>query len=169
MTKRTSKKVVSNVSVDQYNEALSEYAVADAREQKINATLDEQFTKLREKYADELARIVDVKNASFEVVQRYSEENYDALFSKKKSVETTHGVIGFRTGTPKLKTRKGFTWAAVLELLKVKLPSYVRVKEEPNKELLLVNREQISSTMPEIGLEVVQDETFFIELKKEDA
>lgn len=169
MTKRTSKKVVNNVTVDQYNEALSEYAVADAREQKINAVLDEQFTKLREKYADELARIGEVKNTSFEVVQRYSEENYDVLFAKKKSLETTHGIIGFRTGTPKLKTKKGFTWAAVLELLKVKLPTYVRVKEEPNKELLLVNREQISSTMPEIGLEVVQDETFFIELKKEDA
>ena len=47
----------------------------------------------------------------------------------------------FRSGTPKLKTRKGFTWQAVTELLKLHLPAYVRKVEEPAKDLLLTARD----------------------------
>lgn len=63
-------------------------------------------------------------------------------------METAHGVLGFRTGTPKLKTRKGFTWAAVLELLKEFNPAYVRTSEEVAKDKLLADRE--SEDMPEL-------------------
>lgn len=169
MSKRISKKVVNNVTAESFDEAFSVYAAADAREASINAKMDEQFTKIREKYADELAQCKDEKERTIETLETYCHENYDALFPKKKSYDTVHGVVGFRTGTPTLKTRKGFTWSSVLELLKVKLPSYVRTKEEPNKELLLANREQpeVVTAMPSIGVEVIQAESFFIELKKE--
>lgn len=167
---RTTKKVVSNVTGELYEESLAMYAAADAREQKLAAMMDEQITRIRDKYADDLNRCKETKDTSFEVVQRYCEENYNQLFDRKKSVETVHGLIGFRTGTPKLKNRKGFTWASVLELLKIKAPEYVRTKEEPNKELLLVDREkpELVALMPSIGIEVAQDETFFIDLKKEE-
>ena len=46
-----------------------------------------------------------------------------------------------RSGTPKLKTRKGFTWQAVTELLKLHLPAYVRKVEDPAKDLLLTARD----------------------------
>lgn len=81
-------------------------------------------------------------------MQTFATENRDELFSKKKSMETAHGVLGFRTGTPKLKTRKGFTWAAVLELLKEFNPAYVRTSEEVAKDKLLADRE--SEDMPEL-------------------
>jgi len=171
MAKRTSKKIVANVAQWQFEESLTAYAKADAREAAINAKLDEQFTKLREKHAEELADLKDAKEQHFEVVQTFCSENQDSLFVKKKSYETVHGTVGFRTGTPKLKTLKGFTWASVLTLLKKTLPAYVRAKEEPNKELLLADREkaEVKLMLPDIGLEVDQDETFFIDLKKEDA
>jgi len=56
-------------------------------------------------------------------------------------------------------------------LLKKTHAAYVRAKEEPNKELLLDDREktEVKLMLPDIGLEVDQDETFFIDLKKEDA
>lgn len=52
-----------------------------------------------------------------------------------------HGVIGFRTGTPKLKTLKGFTWASALQLVKEFLPGYVRQTEEIAKDKLLADRD----------------------------
>lgn len=168
-TKRVSKKVVSNITTDTFEESFSIYASADAREAAINAKMDEQFTKIREKYADELAKCKDEKETHFEVIQTYCHENSESLFSKKKSYETVHGTVGFRTGTPTLKTRKGFTWAAVLELLKAKLPTYIRTKEEPNKEMLLADREkpEVCIAFPSVGVEVKQEEIFFVELKKE--
>lgn len=170
MGKRTSKTVVANITQDRYDEALAKYAAADAREHKLNAQMDEAMTKIREKYSEELADLVQQKETAFEVVQTYATENASILFAKKRSLETVHGSIGFRLGTPKLKLRKGFQWNAVLELLKVKDNSYVRTKEEVDKERLLIDREQAGTQtlMREVGIDVDQDERFFIDLKKEE-
>ncbi len=170
MAKRTKKVILSGITTNQMEAAFAEYATADAQLAKINAQLDVQITKLREKRADEIAKLTEAKDKNFEVVQAYALENKDELFTKRKSLESAHGTFGFRTGTPKLKTRRGFTWAATLELLKEFLPAYVRTKEEPAKDKLLADRE-LAETVAEFercGLEVVQDETFFIELKKEE-
>lgn len=171
-TKRKKTLVVSGVSKEQYNSALGEYATADAKKQSMIAKMDEEMTKIREKYADPLQDLDKVIEEKFELVKVYCTENKEELFTKKRSAETAHGTVGFRTGTPKLKTKKGFTWMSVLELLKTKkLKQYIRVKEEVDKDLFLVNRKdnKVIQLMPEVGVEVVQEETFFIELKKEEA
>ena len=167
---RVKKQVVTGVTRDAAEQAFAEYASADARVQIINGKMDTEMTKIREKYADELASLNEKKDKAIEILQVFATENKDELFSKKKSLESAHGVIGFRTGTPKLKTLKGFTWGAVLELAKQFLPSYVRTSEELAKDKLLADRdnEEIRCEFPHIGIAVVQDETFFIEPKKEN-
>ena len=171
MTKTREKKVVvSGVTRDQMEEAFGKFALADAKIQGINAKMDAEITKIRDRNADALAEYQEQKDAAFDVLQTYAVENRDDLFTKRKSMETTHGILGFRTGTPKLKTLKGFTWAAVLELLKRTKPEYVRTSEEVAKDKLLADRE--SEEMPElmrtVGIKVDQDETFFVEPKKEE-
>lgn len=169
MAKRQKKTLVQNISTEQFDDSLAVYAAADARIAKINATMDEQFTRIREKYADELNQLEAQRSENFEVVQTYCVENEESLFSKKKSYETPHGIVGFRTGTPKLATLKGFTWGSVQKLLEKLKPDYIRTKTEPNKELLLADREKLKAELPDLGLEVKQEESFFIELKKEEA
>ena len=102
-------------------------------------------------------------------MQTYATENKDTLFSKKKSLESAHGIIGFRTGNPKLKNRKGFTWAAVTNLCKEFLPDYIRTTEELAKDKLLADRDvpEVAEQFAHIGVEVVQDESFYVEPKKE--
>lgn len=170
-TKRISKKVVKNVTAAEFEEALAGYAAKDARAMKLAAEMDEKITKIREKYDPEMRELMDDMEDHREVIEVYSSEHYETLFSKKKSYETTHGTIGYRTGTPKLKTLSKFTWAKVLDNLKAYLPSYVRKVEEPAKDRLLTDRElpEVKANLSKVGLQVVQDESFFIELKKEDA
>lgn len=167
---REKKVVISGVTRDQMEEAFGSFAFADAKMQGINAAMDAEITKIRERNADDLAKWQQQKDTSLEVLQTYATENRDELFSKKKSMETAHGVLGFRTGTPKLKTRKGFTWAAVLELLREFNPAYVRTTEEVAKDKLLADRdtEEMPELMQKVGIKVEQDETFFVEPKKED-
>lgn len=166
---REKKTVHTGVSTEQMETAFGDYAVADAKLQKINATIDVQVTNIREKYADEISRLSDTKEKAFDVMQAFALENKDELFAKKKSLESVHGVIGFRTGTPKLKTLKGFTWGAVTNLLKEFLPAYVRTTEEPAKDKLLADRddEKTAALFTKVGITVVQDETFYVEPKKE--
>lgn len=153
-------------------QAFGDYATADAHIQKINASMDAEFTKIREKHADQLAELASTKQQAYEVVQVYAVEKRETLFGKRKSQENAHGVFGFRTGTPKLKTKKGLTWAGVLELLKAHAPksSYIRTVQDVAKDKLLADREdkKVIDLLPKIGVEVVQDESFFIELKKEN-
>lgn len=165
---RKSKTLVSNVTRESAEEAFAEYAKADARAQQITAQMDVQITKIREKYQEELQQLNELKESNFEVMQVFATDNRD-VFGKKKSLEFTHGVIGFRTGTPKLKTLKGFTWNSVTNLLKEFLPTYVRVAEEPAKDRLLSDREapEVASLFSKVGIMVDQDETFFVEPKKE--
>ena len=92
-------------------------------------------------------------------------------------------IRGFRTGTPKLKTLKGFTWASALELVKEFLPDYVRQTWDIAKDKLLADREgtvqepgnplgpgkSMYEQMAKCGMQVVQDEAFYVEPKKEDS
>ena len=168
--KREKKVVLSGITAAQMEEAMAAYASADAETAKINAAMDVQFTAIREKYSTRLTELAARKQQAFDTVQAYATENRDTLFAKRRSLDNSHGTFGFRTGTPKLKTRRGFTWAAVLELLRGTAPSYIRTSEDVAKDRLLADRDtpEVAALMPRIGVEVVQDETFFIELKKEE-
>lgn len=171
MAKTREKKVVhTGVSTEQMEMAFAEFATADAKLQKINATMDVKFTEIRDRYSDEIARLTEQKDKSFDVLQAFAMENKDELFAKKKSMDSVHGTIGFRTGTPKLKTLKGFTWGAVTNMLKEFLPGYVRTSEEPAKDKLLADRDvpEAAELFGKCGILVVQDETFFVEPKKEE-
>jgi len=171
MVKTREKKVVhSGVTPEQMNIAFADYAKADARTQKISAEMDLAVTKIREKYQDELQKLGEVRDEAFAIMQTYGLENQEELFSKKKSMETPHGIIGFRTGTPKLKNLKGFTWSAVTNLLKEFLPDYIRTVEEPAKDKLLAERDnpEVADLFQKVGISVIQDETFFVEPKKEE-
>ena len=171
MAKTREKKVVhTGVSADQMEMAFAEFATADAKLQKINATMDVKFTEIRDRYSDEIARLTEQKDKAFDLLQAFAVENKDVLFARKKSMDSVHGTIGFRTGTPKLKTLKGFTWGAVTNLLKEFLPAYVRVTEEPAKDKLLADRddEEVSGMFTRVGIAVAQDETFYVEPKKEE-
>lgn len=166
---REKKVVVTGVSRDEFENAFAEFASADAQIQQTTAKMDVEVTRIREKYQDKLSQLQERKDKSFELMNVYAMENKDDLFSKKKSVETVHGTAGFRLGTPKLKTLKGFTWGAVTNLLKEFLPAYVRISEEPARDKLLADRdnEEVAENFRRVGIEVVQDETFYVEPKKE--
>ena len=183
-TKRQKKTVITGVSREAAEEAFGAYAKADAQIEKINAEIDLQCAKIREKYQQKLGELMCERECAFDTLQAYATENQAELFTKKKSLDMAHGTIGFRTGTPKLKTLKGFTWASALTLVKKYMPGYVRTSEEIAKDKLLADREldkvdftenglmkqdvSMSTAMAKCGIFVAQDETFYVEPKKED-
>ena len=183
-TKRQKKTVITGVTREAAEEAFAQYAKADAQIEKINAEIDLQCAKIREKYQSQLGTLACDRECAFDTLQAYATENQAELFSKKKSLDMAHGTIGCRTGTPKLKTLKGFTWASALTLVKKYMPGYVRTSEEIAKDKLLADREleavdfvengitkkkeSMSAAMAECGIIVAQDEAFYVEPKKED-
>lgn len=170
MSKTREKKVLITkpITMDEAEQLFADYATADAKEKKIMAEMDVKITAIREKYTEELSKLSETKDAAFEKLQHFA-VNAPELFVKKRSIELTHGTLGFRTGTPKLKLVKGFTWPKVVDNLKHYLPTYLRVVEEAAKDRLLADREvpDVALNLPKVGCMVEQDETFFVEPKKE--
>ncbi len=164
---REKKKVLANIAEADYQENLAAYAKSEAEIRKINAEIDLKVSQIREKYQDRLNSLDTIKTESFDVVMQYAEEN-PQLFEKKRSIDTAFGVLGYRLGTPKLSTRKGFTWSASLELLKAKFSQFVKTKEDVNKEAILADKTLSDNDLKTVGLEIVQTDSFYIELKSEE-
>lgn len=166
---RKKKVILSGISREEMEEAMHGYAVADAEQRSLMAEMDGKLADIREEYSQRLQELDIEKDEAFEKLQAYATENREEHFSKRKSMETTHGTIGFRVGQPQLKPGKGMTWAGVLELLKLKGREYIRTVEEVAKDKLLAERsaEETQSIMSACHIDVVQKETFFVEPKTE--
>lgn len=92
---------------------------------------------------------------------RWGDYNKPSLFARKKSLELTFGVVGFRAST-KLKTLSKWTWERVLCALKdAKMTDCVRIKEEVDKEAL---KGLAPEKLAEIGVKAAQEDVFFYEL-----
>lgn len=169
MATRQKKKLIQEVTREAAEDAFAKYNQCHSKLEIIQGKMNAEISKIKEKYDDNIAALQDEKDENFEMIQAYAEAHPE-LFEKRKSAEWTHGTFGFRTGTHKLKTLKGFTWDKVKELVKHMLPDYIRSKEEVNKDLILLDREKpiLKEKMKSLGLEVVQDETFFVQPNLED-
>lgn len=142
----------------------------------VQILLDDAINKLREKYGPTIADYnKDITDKS-ERLRTWAELNPDEFPKGKKSIEMSHGTIGFRTGTPKLKTISRKTWDAVLQAIKAMgLRAWIRTEETVNKEQIIADARGGAALklfadehMRAIGVKVVQDETFFIEPKLEE-
>lgn len=151
------------------DEQMAIYAKCENELTVIVAELESKTQAIRESYTDKIDELRGERDEAMKLIHFWAEKHKEERFSKKKSQELLHGRIGFRTGTPKLKTIKGFTWASVTQLLKEFYPDFIRSKEEVDKEKLIAFREEeeAEDIYAKVGVELAQDEVFFIEPKTE--
>jgi phage host-nuclease inhibitor protein Gam len=151
---------------------LGEIAGATARRAGLLAELEQKLTAIRADFEgeiDALARDIELKTG---LLQQWAEASPEE-FAARKSVDFLHGRVGFRTGTPKLKTLAGWTWERVLDALKKDClgEMFIRIKESVDKEALLsahATGALVDAQLRGAGVRVVQDEAFFVEPKNEE-
>lgn len=136
------------------------------RRDELTTRMDEELMRVREGYEAQLADLEPQIATELAAAECWAEENPEQ-FGGKKSIQMLHGVVGYRTGTPKLKTLRGLTWDAAVRAVRSVHPDYVRVKEEVDKERILAERDILGGDLAKMGVRVVQDETFFVEPERE--
>lgn len=166
---REKRKIINNVDYEQAQEASARYAEVSARLSSIEAQMNERINSIKDEFQNEIIYLAREKEKQFEVLETYAKEQKDN-WGKRKSLDLLHSIIGFRTGTPKVAKDKKFTWENVLELVKEKFPSLVRVKCELDKEAIISMREDKAflDLQKTCYVDVVQDETFFVEAKVQE-
>lgn len=172
---RTKAPLKTGITKDVAAEAANRHAKAQQRLKAIEAEIEAKTNAARAKYADEIVDLQATTADTFATLQAYAESVRDEEFVSKKSQDWGGVILGFRKGTPKTATRKGFTWASVLENLKLReLSRFIRTKEEADKDAMLTavaNEEDNTETLAALyacGVEIKQDESFFVEVKEEN-
>ena len=168
MKTRISNRLETDITPAEFQQAMARYAEAGLRGLEINKAIEAEINEIMEKYEHELQCTTYTKDKAYEAIKTYCTTNKSLLFSKRRSIGTPSGIAGFRLGTPRLKTIKGTNWVNILTQLKAKLPAYIRVVEEPAKDMLLADRHKdtVALALQEMGVQVVQDELFYVETKQ---
>jgi phage host-nuclease inhibitor protein Gam len=167
---RTAKKTIKNVSEAEANEAAKNYATSSNKLSKIEAKMNEQIDAIKAKYQDDITAHQTTMEESYNTLEVYAQANNESWGAK--STELLNCVIGFRTGTGSVKNEKGFTWDAVLKLLKSKkhFADFIRTKEEIDKKAILAVTDDklLKKLEVEAHVTIVKEETFYVDVKKEE-
>jgi phage host-nuclease inhibitor protein Gam len=163
-TTREKKKVEEKVTLKDSQKIMTDYSTANTQLIKLNAEMEEEVAKVRKKYETKLLVIESQKKLAFQKLEMFAKDKKSELFAKKKTFNMASGAIGFRKGTPKLEYVEGFTIEMITKNLKKYLPNYVRIVEEPAKDKLIADRDNktINKYFAKVGIEVKQEETFFV-------
>ena len=129
--------------------------------------MDERIEDARRFYLPRITS-ADTEIARLTAIAKTWAENNKAEFGEKKSLDMIHAVVGFRTGTPKLVTMAKWTWKRVKEALAERGMGYIRTPEtQVDKEKLLADRTKLKDELACVGLKVTQEESFFVEVKRQ--
>jgi phage host-nuclease inhibitor protein Gam len=161
--------VLNLVNLEQAEEASAKFSQATARLNVIEALMNERINKIRNEYYEEIVRLNEEKELQYQVLETYAQQQKDN-WGRRKSMELFHSVIGFRTSTPKVIKDKKFSWEGITELVKEKFPSFVRTKTELDKEAIIALRDDdvFLKLKKACYVDVVQNETFYVETKSEE-
>lgn len=167
-----SKRIKNDVEVietrERAEEVAGEIAAATINQDAIRAMMDARIQAIRDEYELELLACALILEQNMPAMQAWAEAHPD-LFPEKKSLDMVHAKVGFRIGMPKCKTLRGFTWEKVKALLVNRNLGYTRTTVEVDKEALIADRDKLGADgLSARGVCVTQDETFFLEPKREE-
>jgi phage host-nuclease inhibitor protein Gam len=169
---KVKKTTQASVTLEQAEQAAQQFAQASNRLGTIEAAMNKATEQVRSKYQDEITELKNVLTPDGEIMQTLeafaiaTKDTWDG-----RSTDLTHARIGFRIGTPRVDTLKGFTQKVALELVKANKSlarDFVRVKEELDKKAILDADAKTKEKLETIAkIVVVQDEAFYVEEHKE--
>lgn len=161
------KKTIPHVDRDSAETAMGALAHASHQRDKLVAQMNLKLTAVREQFEPSIATLTEEVSRQSDLLRAFADQHPD-LFARSRSFKLVHGIIGYRIGNFALKTVKGITWTRALNLIKDRLPVYVRTKQEVDKEAILADRARLTpNDLQRVGLRVEQAEAFYAEPEKD--
>lgn len=155
-------------SYDDADRKILELAKLQSVIAKEEAAMNGKINEVKEKFDERTkdlraqAQLIEQEISDFATVNK-------ADFMKERTKKLVHGSISFKTNPPKVSLlNRKYNNNTVIELIRKVFPGkYVRMKEEINKEQILIDYSEKSvddEKLAGIGLKVDQDETFSIDI-----
>ena len=146
--------------------AVANYALKAAALTQGNVSLNNDLVETRDRHEAELKTLKPDRDNALSEVQKLAEANRKKLFIRTKCLRTSFGVVGFRKKRMTFSLKPGETTEKVLQRLKQRRPDLVQTKEVISKNKLYAARhdEGFRQLMDEVGLQINDDENFYIKL-----
>lgn len=167
MAKRFTRKLTRLMTKKEMEQLMADYARLESRREALQQQFQEEKQRLKEKYEAELQELDEQIEQQADQLQHYAETHY-AQFTKHRSLANPYGAIGFRLCPPKVRLAEEADPEESLNKLTELKPEFVLVKKKLNKSEILKHRDEAQTVeiLRSCGLEIVQDEAFFIEVKE---
>ena len=173
---RKSKTISTTISSrEDLERRVGDYAKSTAKIAEIEAQMNLEIAKIREKFEGKISDIKDDADAVFDDLNAYASLHPEIFSAGRKSVDLLHGTIGFRTGQPRLSMPRGKTDDELCSSM-LALPTvacFVRRTNVVDKSAVIgaISADQPSDSktvLESIGFRVTQAERFFIDPKYEE-
>lgn len=161
------KSTAAITSQNQFESTVDDICKLQLDREQLVTLRDRLLSEIMEEHNPKIEAIGADISAKLVLCEKFATTHRESLFGKFKSASSSLGLFGFRTGNPKLVLlNRKWKWSDVLEALKsLGKTELIRTKEEPDKDAI---KKLEDSELAAIGLRIDQDETFFIEPKRED-
>ena len=160
-TKRTRIEGPKLASWDAVDRNLRRIGELDIKSEAVEASLTERCNELREAAAREAGPMKDERDTLAREVKEFCEARREEMEAGKKSRVLNFGTVGFHRIT-KLDIKR--IAETLRDLRGQGLMDAIRVKEEPNKEVLAGYGDEILAT---VGVTRKTEDTFFLEVDRE--
>lgn len=164
---RIKARIIPPATREEMEQLVGEIAELKNGERTLHTSMDAELQTVKDGYLESLNGLSEKIAALMPRALAWAEAHPED-FGKLRSIDMLHGVIGWRTNTPSLKTLAGWTWDRVLEKLQFFYPGshYIRVKAEAAKQAIIADREILGGDgLKKIGVRVVQEDEFYVEPK----
>jgi len=132
--------------------------------------MDVDINAIRAKHEGPVAAAKAELKVKLDHLETWADANPE-VFGNKRSLEMMHGTIGWRKGNPSVKQLRGHTVAETIKTLAEKAKQFIRTVLEIDREAILAAHSTDmfkDDTLKTYGLQVTQDETFYIDPKLEN-
>jgi len=133
---------------------------------------EKEVAAIEERYKDDLDTIGKDLEVKSELLSGWATNN-PSEFGTLKSLELTHGKIGWRTGMPKLIKTAKEKWDDMVDRVRQNLGDrFIRISSEVDKAAIIRAHGEEPFDPAQLrlaGLKVAQEESFFVEPKIEEA
>ena len=155
---------------DELESVMGEYAAAYIECEKLKLEMEKELNAVRQRFEYAIAQHSEVCDGLFEDIQAWAVLN-PGEFTGKKSIDTLHGTIGFRTSPPAVKQVPGVKVEHTIgKLLADRMICWIRTKDELDKDAILADYSAKATgdgQLMDYGLKVEQKETFYAEVRHE--
>lgn len=133
---------------------------------KKEAILNEKIAQLQQKFSEDVNALAEENGKLTGEISAFCMANKSS-FEKERTMKLATGELGFRNNPPKvMQLNRKYSITTSIELIKKILKgSYLRVKEEIDKEALLSDyssKDITDEKLASVGLKIDQGETFFV-------